>query len=424
MLQQRRMTRLGAVLMIWIGCALGWVVLGGTLVTRSGETSSSLREEVTQLWGPPLSQRPLAATLRGEKEPEELAIDGSDIAVRLTMEQRQKGLLWFPTYIVDFDARYEVVNPAPARRDLQLQLPIATEHVVYDGFQIERTDGGAVLPVAIHDGGAHFSDQLAPGEQREYRVSYRARGTSRWQYIPQSTTGQIKNFRLAIETNFGAVDFAPGSLAPSSHRQTPGGWRGEWTFRTLVASSAIGLVLPQKLNPGPLAARITFFAPVGLLFFFFVIAVAAVTRRIPLHPLHYFFMGCGFFAFHLLFAYLVDHLSIAASFAIASATALALVVSYARLVVGWRFATREVAVAELIYLVLFSWSFMWEGMTGLAITIGAVITLFVMMQATGRVQWDELGGCRAAPAAGGVGGGTLRPLVPAPPATEGAPSVR
>src|SRR5262249_33434031 len=156
------------------------------------------------------------------------------------------------TYVIDFDARYELVNPSTARREVLLRFPLTTDHVVYDGFQIVRADGHGILSVAIHDGFAHFSDQLGPGEGRQYRVSYRARGTSRWQYIPQSTTGQIKNFRLAIETNFGAVDFEPGSLAPSSHRQTPGGWRGEWTFRTLVASSAIGLVLPQKLNPGPL----------------------------------------------------------------------------------------------------------------------------------------------------------------------------
>ncbi len=38
---------------------------------------------------------------------------------------------------------------------------------------------------------------------------------------------------------------------------------------------------------------------------------------------------------------------------------------------------------------LFSYTFFWEGFTGLAITIGAILTLFVMMQYTGRVQWDQ-----------------------------------
>ena len=35
---------------------------------------------------------------------------------------------------------------------------------------------------------------------------------------------------------------------------------------------------PDRLNPGPLAARITFFAPVSLLFFFTVMVILGVLR--------------------------------------------------------------------------------------------------------------------------------------------------
>jgi inner membrane protein involved in colicin E2 resistance len=145
--------------------------------------------------------------------------------------------------------------------------------------------------------------------------------------------------------------------------------------------------LPERLNPGPLAARITFFAPVALLFFFFVVAILAHAQKRELHPMHYFFLGCAFFAFHLLFAYLVDHVAIAPSFALASLVSVGLVVSYARLFVGWRFALVEMGVAQLFYLVLFSFTFFWTGFTGLSITVGAILTLFVMMQITGRSRW-------------------------------------
>ena len=60
-----------------------------------------------------------------------------------------------------------------------------------------------------------------------------------------------------------------------------------------------------------LASRITFFAPVGLLFFFSVVAIFAAAQRREIHPLNYLFFGCAFFAYHLLFSYLVDHLDIA-----------------------------------------------------------------------------------------------------------------
>ena len=51
---------------------------------------------------------------------------------------------------------------------------------------------------------------------------------------------------------------------------------------------------------------------------------------------------------------------------------------------------REAGAAQLVFLVLFSYAFFFQGMTGLAITIGAVLTLFVMMQMTARVSWDEV----------------------------------
>ena len=132
----------------------------------------------------------------------------------------------------------------------------------------------------------------------------------------------------------------------------------------------------------------------GLLFFFFVVAVLAAAGKRRIHPLNYFFFGCAFFAFHLLFAYLVDHVAIVPAFALSSLVSLALVVSYARLFVGWRFALGEMAAAQLIYLVLFSFTFFWTGFTGLAITTGAILTLFVIMQLTGRVTWEEGGRLR------------------------------
>ena len=47
---------------------------------------------------------------------------------------------------------------------------------------------------------------------------------------------------------------------------------------------------------------------------------------------------------------------------------------------------RYLAASQVVYLVLFSFSFFLQGFTGLAITIGAVLTLAVMMQVTGRAQ--------------------------------------
>src|SRR5437763_8624855 len=100
------------------------------------------------------------------------------------------------------------------------------------------------------------------------------------------------------------------------------------------------MVMPEELQPGPLAGRISCFAPVSLLFFFFVMFIISSLRKLDLHPMHYFFLATSFFAFHLLLAYLVDHISIHLAFAICSAVSIFLVVSYLLVVVNPRFAWR------------------------------------------------------------------------------------
>ena len=39
---------------------------------------------------------------------------------------------------------------------------------------------------------------------------------------------------------------------------------------------------------------------------------------------------------------------------------------------------------------LFSYAFFFEGYTGLTVTVGAVLTLFVLMQLTARVDWGAV----------------------------------
>jgi inner membrane protein involved in colicin E2 resistance len=139
---------------------------------------------------------------------------------------------------------------------------------------------------------------------------------------------------------------------------------------------------------------------VSLLFFFFLLFIITALRGIELHPMNYFFLAAAFFAFHLLLAYLADLISIHLAFAICSVVSVFLVVSYLRLVVGLRFAAVEAGLAQLVYLILFSYAFFFRGITGLAITIGAIVTLFVVMQMTGRIRWaDKAAPSQPAPAA-------------------------
>lgn len=144
--------------------------------------------------------------------------------------------------------------------------------------------------------------------------------------------------------------------------------------------------MPEKINPGPFVSKVTFFAPVSF-FFMFLLFVITVVKKIKVHPMNYFFIATAFFSFHLLLAYLSDHLNIYLSFAICSVVSMFLVISYMRLVVGTRFAFFEIGLSQFVYLVLFSFAFFFEGFTGLTITIITILTFFAVMQYKGRVDW-------------------------------------
>jgi len=79
-----------------------------------------------------------------------------------------------------------------------------------------------------------------------------------------------------------------------------------------------------------------------------------------------------------------------AAFSIAAAASVFLVVSYLRVVAGIRTALVQAGLAQFVFLVLFSYAFFFEGYTGLTVTVGAVLTLFVLMQLTARVDWGAV----------------------------------
>ena len=432
------MKRLIAIGFIWAACGAAWVILGTTIQFRTGESSAELMNEVHALWGPPLSlTAPTASWSRPKKVQETVTqyapngtpftstverqadeqvpvpLVGTEADASLALEHRRKGLLWFPTYALDFRGKYSFEWTGDAPKELHLFFAIPQDNVGLDGFEVLGDDG---KPIAyeITRTGAQWDVPFKPGERRSFQVAFRTRGTSTFRYeLNGGGSGQIRDFKLALHTDFGEVDFPAGSMSPTRQVRQGGGWSGEWDFKSLISGANIGLDLPQRLNPGVVASRITFFAPVGLLFFFFVVTILALAERKNLHPLNYFFLASAFFAFHLLFAYLVDHVPLAPSFALASLTSIALVVTYARWFVGWKFSLREMGMAQLLYLVLFSFTFFWDGFTGLAITVGAILTLFAMMQVTGRLDWNKLAQPQTPP-----------PAPPSAPIAAGTPIAR
>ena len=318
----------------------------------------------------------------------DLPIQASDIKVGLDLEHRQKGLLWYATYKVDFAGDYTLHNDSATPQLVKLQFAFPTDKAIYDDFRILAN--GQPVPIENAPGAALASALVPPGTSVVFSIGYRSQGLDSWSYHFGNKVSQVRNFALQMRTNFKDVDFADNTLSPTEKQPGGGGgWLLTWKYSNLLSGYDIGTVMPEKLQPGPLAGQISFFAPVSLFFFFFLMIIITTLRDIDLHPMNYFFLATAFFAFHLLMAYLVDHMSIHLAFVICSIVSVFLVISYLRLVVGMRFAAVEAGISQFIYLVLFSYAFFFKGFTGLAITIGSIVTLFVVMQMTGRIKWAD-----------------------------------
>jgi inner membrane protein involved in colicin E2 resistance len=400
--------RIIAIAFIFICTSIAWAILGGTIFSRTYSLDEIAENRVASTWGAPQDQAPPVASFkhtvpRTEESTEngkkivktiqdevttQLPLESSAVDVALDLEHRQKGLLWYSTYKVGFAGAYGFRNVSDKEEIVNFVLNFPTSKAIYDDLVF--TVDGAPVAISNQQNTAMGWVKVAAGQVAHLNVAYRSQGLNEWRYsFGSNDVAQVKDFSLKMKTNFKDIDFPDNTLSPSEKHETGNGWDLAWSYKNLVSGYQIAMVMPEKLQPGPLAGRISFFAPVSLFFFFFLMLIITTMRGIDLHPMNYFFLAAAFFSFHLLLAYLVDHVSIHVAFGISSVVSVFLVVSYLRLVVGMHFASREAAVAQFVYLVMFSYAFFLKGFTGLAITLGSVVTLFVAMQVTGRIRWTD-----------------------------------
>ena len=382
----KRLIAIGGII---ICTAVGWFILGSSVLVRSGVSLNRCGPEVTGGWGPVMTQphpsiyynSPGSANGRHMIQPSQ-----SNVSVSLRYEPKRKGLLWYRTFLVDFQGEYSLQNPTQITQTIYIRFEFPAANASYSDFSFVINGAPSTENNKTAEGITE-AVTLAPGQSAKFAVSYKSRGTERWGYSFGDTT-RIRNFRLAMTTDFSEFDFPAGTGSPTERARAAEGWKFVWSYPDVINAQAIAMGMPSVANPGPVASRMSFFAPVSLLFFFAVLILIGMVWEVKLHPMNYFFLAAGCFAFQLLFAYLVDLIPLFLAFAISAAVSLALVSGYLLAAAGRRFA-RIAALAQFAFIVLFSYSFFFEGLTGLTITIGAIVTLALLMIATARVNWAD-----------------------------------
>ena len=178
---------------------------------------------------------------------------------------------------------------------------------VYDGLALYLD--GKQLPLTL--GGAVVSAKavIPAGASGVLKAMYRSQGQKSWRYrLGEASTGsaipheavevsQANDFHMSVKTDFAGLDFPDNTLSPTTKQQTGKGWELRWDYQNVVYGFDIALLMPEKLQPGPLAGEISYFAPVSLFFFFFLVFILSTLRGIDLHPMNYFFLAAAFFRF-------------------------------------------------------------------------------------------------------------------------------
>src|SRR5947199_5102986 len=208
--------RIAAIAFIFGCTAVGWAILGSTIFYRTYNAESGLSGRVASTWGAPQAQVPPAIAREWKEEKtvemeekgkkttrkesylrsEPVKIDGSEVAATLHIDYRQKGLLWFSTYTVDFNGAYTFQNQTPRQEEFVIQLPFPAQQAVYDNVQLLLDD--KPLTVTFSGSQAVARTRMAASAKSVLPATQRSQGLDGWRYNLSSAHAEGP---VAAETN-------------------------------------------------------------------------------------------------------------------------------------------------------------------------------------------------------------------------------
>src|SRR5688572_4197349 len=310
--------RIIAIIFIFILTTVAWAILGATILTRTYDSNAISSSRVESTWGAKQQQTSPSALFKTstqkaqevvengikvtryttEVTATDLPLESSKIDVNLNLEHRQKGLLWYSTYKVDFLGHYAFRNISMLEQAVEFHLKFPTQQAIYDNLTF--TVDGVPATLTTSNNAATAVVKVGAGKTAALVLGYSSQGLDEWSYsFGGSDVSQVRDFNLRMKTNFKDIDFPDNTLSPSTKAESGNGWDLTWSYKNLLSGYQIAMAMPEKPQPGPLAGRISFFAPVSLFFFFFLMLIITTMRGIDLHPMNYFFLAAAFFSFHL-----------------------------------------------------------------------------------------------------------------------------
>ena len=326
---------------IFLGFTIAWMILGTVNAGRTEVQSKVLLKRVQNAYGGPLRITPPQIyyevikerkgkvsgfeTVSSHKKKEFVDPSRSDVGIDLRLERKKIGNLWFPVFLAVYRGEYEYdieSVPEEFRSQSLFLLPgLNSSESVYRSIDMKINDV-AVEPLSKLV--ASTPMELGPEAHSEGKIRvafhYKTTGpdymlyvlagqqqSSRKAAIEEDSEGnrapvttrltRLDNFNVKLTADFEEFDFPNRTIPPTKREKHNRTNEFSWQFDKTVTGKNIGLIVPKVTNPGDIAARISFFAPISLLFFVVVMIIFGILVRQALHPMHYFFLAATFLSF-------------------------------------------------------------------------------------------------------------------------------
>ncbi|MCK4799310.1 MAG: inner membrane CreD family protein [Spirochaetes bacterium] len=407
--------RIIVLVIIFVCTSIIWIILGSVNLLRTSQASNKLSKQVETLWGDCLIEKQpefymvweieesyqekdqynrIRIITKKKEKKEPIIPEKSDIKCDINLEYRKRGLKWFSVYTCLYKAFYMIKPSKINIEKIRILYNFPSQKSIFDDFKLiinEEEIKNLNFTKGEYGNSTEIINDIPYNQQENFKIeiSYVSRGLNFWKYSFGNSVNQIKDFNLDVKTNFKKIDYAQDCISPTAKTKLKNGWKLTWKYSNLLSGYNLGIKMPQKLNPGEIASRISFFAPISLLFFFIFLFFITIIMNKQLHPMHYFFLAASFLSFHLFFSYTVDHFNIYLCFIMASIISVFLVAFYLSIIHGIKFTIFFASIPQFIYLVIFTFSHFFEGYTGLTVTLASIATLFILMKLTATIDWEK-----------------------------------
>lgn len=380
------------------------VIIGIRIDDRHTSSYSKNRKQVEDIWGGAILQSPpefyeqylsYRTVYRDEKPIKEpyyehniFGLVDHDVTVQINSNIRQKGLLKFAGYDIEFKGKFKIKNTFNVRKKLHFDFPLPSNAGNISDFEVRIDNNENNVDKNLADG-FQWIGLMAPGQSKWIEIQYKAKGTGIFRYELGRNKLEIKNFHFTANTNYDEYLIPNRAMVPTGSATEENNLRIQWESKNLITGQDIALKFQVKGNYGETAYRLFYYSPLALALFTMLILVFSVAKEINLHPMHYLFLMTGFFIFYLLSSYLITYIPVFWGIITSVAVSTGIMVYYAHMLKKEIIFLQSVLMGSIIFQWIFSIAFFFPAHTGFTITIASIISFIILMKQTASVDWDK-----------------------------------